>query len=95
MFKFLRFILWTGFAVGLGIVLAKVEVDGRTPLEHLQHAWKRKVNPSKLDQLKDGLHDTLEGAKETLSEKPSKPERYSDDERSAIDRLIAKSQTKK
>lgn len=28
-------------AIGFGIFLATVEVEGRTPWEHLQRAWKR------------------------------------------------------
>lgn len=92
MFKVIRFLLWTSLAVGFGIFLAQVEIDGRTPIEHAQRLWKRKVNPSKIDQLKDGLRDTIDGAKDSLSEKTSKKpaERYSDDERAAIDRIIAK-----
>lgn len=96
MFKVIRFVLWTTCAVAFGVFLAQVEIDGRTPIEHIQHAWKRKVNPSKVDQLKDGLRDAIDGAKDTLSEKTAKPrERYSDDERRAIDRIIAKGPTEK
>lgn len=87
MFKLLKFIVWTGLAIGLGVFIAKYEIDGRTPLEHAQHLWKRKVNPSKVDQLKDGLHDVLGAASK-------KPERYSPDERNAIDQIIAKRQAK-
>lgn len=96
MFKFLKFVAWTALAVGLGIFLSSYEIDGRTPLEHARHAWKHHVNPSKLDQLKDGLHDALDDAKGAIEEKTSKKpsERYSDDERKAINRIIAKRQTK-
>lgn len=96
MFKVIRFVLWTGLAVGFGIFLAQFEIDGRTPIEHAQRAWKRKVNPSKVDQLKDGLRDAIDGAKESVSERTSKKpsERYSSDERAAIDRIIAKVPTK-
>lgn len=90
--KFLKFLLWTSLAVGAGIFLAQGEVDGRTPIEHVQRFWKRKVNPSKVDQMKDGLRDAIDGAKDSISEKTSKKpsERYSADERAAINRLIAK-----
>lgn len=96
MFKLLKFLLWTGLAVGLGVFLAQGEIDGRTPIEHLDRAWKRNVRPSKVDQMKDGLRDAIDGAKETISEKTaSKPtERYSDDERAVIDEIIAKGPTK-
>ncbi len=82
MFGFIKFVVWTAFAVGLGIFLAKGEVDGRTPIEHAERAWKRN---------KGGLQDAIDDAKETISEKTSKrpSEKYSDDERAAIDKLIA------
>ena len=90
--KLLTIVVWTVCAVGLGMFLSTVEIDGRTPIQHLQRAWKRNVNPSKVDQLKDGLRDAIDDAKGQLS-KTKKPERYSDDERRAIDRLIASSPT--
>jgi hypothetical protein len=93
MMKVLTLLVWTAAAVAFGVFLAKVEIDGRTPLEHLQNAWKHNVNPSKLDRLKDGLRDAIDEAKGHLSD-AKRPERYSDDERRAIDRLIAKSPTK-
>jgi hypothetical protein len=93
MMKLLTILLWTAGAVALGIFLATSEIDGRTPLEHLQRAWKHNVNPSKIDRLKDGLRDALDDAKDHISD-TKKPERYSDDERRAIDRIIAKSPTK-
>jgi hypothetical protein len=33
--------LRAALAIGFGIFLATVEVEGRTPWEHLQRAWKR------------------------------------------------------
>ena len=96
MFKLLKFVVWTACAVGLGVFLATGEIDGQTPLEHARRAWKRKVNPSKVDQLKDGLREAIDEAKDTLSQKTSDAptERYSDDERAAIDRIIAGRATK-
>jgi len=93
MMKLLMILVWTGCSVALGVFLATGEIDGRTPIEHLKSAWKRNVNPSKIDQLKDGLRDALDEAKGHLSD-AKRPERYSDDERRAVDRLIAKSPTK-
>lgn len=91
MFKLLKFFLWTACAVGIGFFCAKGEIDGRTPAEHVQRFWKRKVNPSKLDQLKDGLGDAIDKVSESGSSSPI--ESYSDDERAAIDRIIARSPT--
>ncbi|MGA9523258.1 MAG: hypothetical protein WBV82_17450 [Myxococcaceae bacterium] len=83
MFGVIKFVLWTACAVGLGIFLAKGEIDGRTPIEHAERAWKRHEG---------GLRNAFDDAKETVSEKTSKrpSEKYSDDERAAIDKLISK-----
>ncbi|MBF5044498.1 hypothetical protein FGE12_19015 [Aggregicoccus sp. 17bor-14] len=95
---FLKWLVWTACAVGLGVFLASGDVGGHTPLEHMERAWKRNVNPSKLDRVKDGLEDTYESAKDAVTDatdkvqgKPAKPprERISKDERDAVNRLIA------
>lgn len=39
--SYLMTMLRAGLAIGFGIFLATVEVEGRTPWEHLQRAWKR------------------------------------------------------
>ena len=94
---FLKIAVWTVCCVALGIGLATVEVDGRTPVEHARRAWRHKVNPSKLDQLKDSLGETLDGAKDTLegakdafSKDPKPRERHSAEDREAINKLIAR-----
>ncbi len=46
----LKFLVWTTCAVGLGVFLARGNVDGRSPLEHMERTWKRTVNPSTLDK---------------------------------------------
>lgn len=88
----LKFIVWTAFAVGLGIFLAKGEVDGRTPLDHMERAWKRTVRPSTMDRMKDGLDDALDDARDAVSKKTDTAprERITAEDRAAIDRIIAK-----
>jgi hypothetical protein len=95
---FLKWLVWTLCAVGLGVFLASGDVGGRTPLEHMERAWKQNVSPSKLDRVKDGLHDTFEDARDAVSDakdkvsgKPAKPprERINSDDREAVNRLIA------
>lgn len=87
---FLRVMLWSACCIGLGIGLATVEIDGRTPLEHAQHFWKHKVHPSKLDQLKDSLGEAVDGARDALSRDSKPRERHSAEDREAINKLIAK-----
>lgn len=87
----LKFIVWTACAVGLGIFLSTGEVDGRTPLEHMQRAWKRSVNPNAVDRVKDGLEDAYEDAKDAVSRPTNAPprERISAEDRAAVNRIIA------
>jgi hypothetical protein len=90
---FLKFLVWTGCAVGLGIFLASADVEGRTPLEHAQRAWKRHVQPSEVERMTDGLKDALDGAKEAVGRK-TKPvaqprEQINAEDRAAIERIIA------
>ena len=91
---FLKFVVWTACAVGLGIFLSNAQVDGRTPLEHMERAWKRHVQPSQVDRMKDGLRDTLDEAKEAVTQttkpRPTGPkERITAEDRAAIQRIIA------
>jgi hypothetical protein len=47
MFGVLKFLIWTCCAVGLGIFLAKGEINGHPPLEHMERAWNRTIISSK------------------------------------------------
>lgn len=99
---FLKFLVWTGCAVGLGVFLASGNIEGKTPLEHVQRAWKRHVQPTQVERVKDGLRDALDEAQEAVSDAqdavgkttkqaPAAPprERISPEDRQAIDRIIA------
>jgi hypothetical protein len=87
----LKFIVWTACAVGLGVFLARGNVEGRSPLEHVEKAWKRTVKPSAVDRVKDGLEDALEEAKGAVSQKTEAAprERITAEDRAAINRIIA------
>lgn len=91
---FLRFLVWTGCAVGLGVFLATGQIDGRTPLEYVQREWKRHVRPTQVDRMKDGLRDALDEAKDavnrTTKQAAATPrERITPEDRAEIDRIIA------
>jgi hypothetical protein len=94
----LKFLVWTTCAVGLGIFLAKGQIDGRPPLEHMERAWKRNTRPSQVERMKDGvdrvksgLGDALDEAKEAVGKKTDAPpkERITTQDREAVNRLIA------
>lgn len=88
---FLKFLVWTVCAVGLGIFLAKGEIGGRTPLEHMERTWQRSnVRPPRMERLKDGLEDALDNAKDAVSRKTDAPrERITEEDRAAVNRIIA------
>lgn len=84
---FVRTCVWTVGAVGVGVAMATVEVGGRTPLAHAQAAW-RKAEAG--DWLRDRADEAVDRARGALGQ-PQKPrERHSDEDRAALDRIIAK-----
>jgi hypothetical protein len=84
---FIRSCVWTATAVGVGIGLATVEVGGKTPLAYARSAWARSEGG---DWLRDRADDAVDRARGALGQ-PQKPrERHSDEDRAALDRIIAK-----
>ena len=90
---FLKFLVWTGCAVGFGVFLATAQFEGRTPLEHVQREWKRQAQPSQVERVKDSLRDALGEAQDAVGRKstPSAAprERITNEDRAAIDRILA------
>ncbi|AKF80520.1 hypothetical protein K8640_21970 [Myxococcus sp. XM-1-1-1] len=87
----LKFIVWTACAVGLGIFLSSGQVDGRTPLQHMERTWKRAVKPDTVDRMKEGLEDAYEDAKGAVSRSTDAAprERITAEDRAAVNRIIA------
>ncbi|HTS82213.1 MAG TPA: hypothetical protein VMH40_16535 [Myxococcaceae bacterium] len=84
---FVRTCVWTGAAVGLGIALATVEVEGKTPLARARATWR---TSEASDWLRDRADDAVDRAREALGQ-PTRPrERHTDADRAALDRIIAK-----
>ena len=84
---FIRSCVWMAMAVGLGIALATVEVGGRTPWQHARSAWRTSEAG---DWLRDRADDAVDRAQGALGQ-PQKPrERHTDEDRAALDRIIAK-----
>jgi hypothetical protein len=84
-------VLWTGCSVALGVFLASYEVDGRTPLEHAQRAWKANAGPEALEGIKGRFDNALENARDSLANDRKPHEHHSPEDRAAINKLIAKS----
>jgi hypothetical protein len=84
---FVRTCVWTAGAVGLGIALATVEVGGKTPLAHARGAWQR-VEAG--EWLRDRADEAMDRARGALGQPQRPRERHSDEDRAALDRIIAK-----
>jgi len=84
---FVRTCVWMAMAMALGIALATVDVAGRTPWQHARSAWRTSEAG---DWLRDRADDAVDRAKGALGQ-PQKPrERHTDEDRAALDRIIAK-----
>ncbi|WNG19798.1 hypothetical protein [Cystobacter fuscus] len=62
----LKFLVWTACAVGLGVFLATVDFNGRTPVEYVQREWKRQVQPSRVERVTNSLRDALDDAEDAV-----------------------------
>jgi hypothetical protein len=82
---FIRFLLWTGICIGLGIFAASYEVDGKTPMQHLKAIYQ--ATPHSVE----GTLDKAKKAVATARQEAAAPtEQHSEADRDAINRLVAK-----
>jgi hypothetical protein len=88
----LRFVLWTAFAMGLGVALATYPVGGEPLLYRFEAAWKHSEAPAKVDALKTEMVEKIEDAKDAMGTARDKTprERHSEKDREALNKLIAK-----
>jgi hypothetical protein len=100
MWRLIKFLVWTGLSIWFGIFLATYHIGGRSPWQYIQAAWKQngigtRIN-SKVTDLKDGLQGALDSAKDHMTgDSEHKPkERHTQNEREALNKLIAKRQEK-
>lgn len=83
---FIRAAIWTALCVGLGIFVGTYELDGKTPLEHMQQEWKTTNAQDHVDKLVDGAKTTGLG-RLTIAEPV---EKISKADRDSLNSLIAK-----
>lgn len=96
---FLKWLLWTVCAVSFGVWLGTGRVEGRTPLEHAQRAWRQNVSGAQLDRVMDGLQEGWDDARAKVapdkggSARAAPPrERISEQDRAALNKLLAQQQ---
>ncbi|HYR56492.1 MAG TPA: hypothetical protein VEM39_10245 [Myxococcaceae bacterium] len=92
MWGLLKFLIWTGFAIWLGIFIATQPVAGHTPMQHLERVWKQHGFSAQVNNLKGRAQGAVEDAKDSLStvwdKKPR--ERHTAQDRQAVNKLVAK-----
>lgn len=78
---FIRFLLWTSMCIGLGIFIGTWEIDGKSPAQHFKQIMKSapSVPMPSLDQVK-----------KLASSGAAPTESHSEEDREAINRLVAK-----
>ena len=86
----IKSVLWTASAVGIGVFLASYKVEGKTPLEHAEKAWKANNGPSTVERLKGQLAEAYENARDSLANDKRPSEHHSAEDRAALNKLIAK-----
>jgi hypothetical protein len=84
---FLRTLVWTIGGVALGIAVATANFGGRTPLEHAREMWRR---AEARQWLRERAEDAADRARGALGQTQRPRERHSDEDRAALDRIIAK-----
>lgn len=80
---FIRFLLWTSFCIGFGVFLARYEVNGQTPLGHLERLW---TDEPSVEGLKKRVRGAVDEAKGAIAQ-PS--EQHAPEDRAQVNRLIA------
>lgn len=93
---FLKFLVWTACAVGLGVFLATVQFDSRTTVQWVQRTWKRQLTaPPPVERVKGDIADALDDAENTVKRATKQAvsaaprERITHEDRAAIERIIA------
>ncbi len=85
--RFLRTLVWTVGGVVLGILVATVDFGGKTPLQRAREMWRR-AEPTQW--LRERAEDAADRARGALGQTQRPRERHSDEDRAALDRIIAK-----
>jgi hypothetical protein len=88
MIRTLKFLIWTGCAMGLGLYVSTLEFDGKPTVELVRRAWKQHAANVDLSALlKAKISGALGEAHDALPAKPK--EHHSSEDRDAVNKLIA------
>jgi hypothetical protein len=81
---FFKFVIWTGFSIGLGLFLASYDVGGQTPLERVRRAVDSASVTSAFERVKGSIG--------TQAGYPQ--EHYSAEDRAEVNRLARRATAK-
>lgn len=84
----IRFLVWTSLCVGTGVVVGTYEIGGRTTWQRLNGVWKQQS--PRLEHVKDGVEDLVDGVKKRVSTPAQPKERHLKEDREAIEEIISK-----
>jgi hypothetical protein len=86
--RLIRFVVWTGLCVALGVWLGAGQVAGKTPLEHAQRVWKGS-GPA-LEKDAKALVTEVKKKVASAAAPVGPKEQHSAEDRAAIDDIIAR-----
>lgn len=93
--RILIFVGWTAACVGVGIAMATLEVDGKTPWQHAQRAWKSDAEKKFVEARGSAVSLVDDVKRHVASAKEAAPlDRHSVEERDALEKLISNRQKK-
>lgn len=92
---FIRFILWTACAVGLGVFISTYRVEGKTPLDLMTHAWHQQVTPARVAKGESQIDALYRHAKAKLNAPDRPSEHHSRADRARLEAVIAARAEKK
>ncbi len=78
----IKMIVWSVICVGLGVLIGRYPLEGKTVFDRAEHEWQEKKVTEKLEAQ---VHE----AKKAIG-KDGPTETHSKDDRASIDKLIAK-----
>jgi len=84
----LRFVVWTGLCVALGVWMGTGRVAGKTPLQHAESAWKG--HAPALDEVKKEAKELAGDVKKKVAAADGPKEQHTAEDRAAIDDIIAR-----
>jgi len=95
MWRLIKFIAWTSFCLWLGAFLSTYQIGGQTAWQYARKAWQKHGIGAQIDRkvgdFKEGLQGAFDSTKDHLTgdSQRNPKERHTEQEREALNKLIA------